>query len=267
MSVEPYEPHGAIRALRDRGERQYKARRIGGYCHLSSGQEATPSVASTPEPTTSWSPATDATASRSRVAYPRSPSWRSSSDAAPAAPTVAAVRCTCWTSTRGFYGGWGIVAGQLPMATGLALGLVRQGRQQAVLCELGDGAVNMGAWHEALNLAALWQLPVVFLVINNGYGMGTSVDARLRRARALAPRRRFRMHGERVDGNDLEASSDACERLLARAREERRAGAARGRDLPLPRPLGRRRRHRLPDQGRGGRASGPRPDLAHPRDC
>src|SRR5690606_23621473 len=74
---------------------------------------------------------------------------------------------------RGFYGGWGRVAGQLPLATGLALGLVRQDRRQAVLCELGDGAVNMGAWHEALNLAALWNLPVVFLIVNNEYGMGT----------------------------------------------------------------------------------------------
>ena len=45
-----------------------------------------------------------------------------------------------------------------------------------MLCELGDGAVNMGAWHESLNLAALWNLPIVFLVVNNGYGMGTSVE-------------------------------------------------------------------------------------------
>ena len=45
-----------------------------------------------------------------------------------------------------------------------------------MLCELGDGAVNMGAWHESLNLAALWDLPIVFLVVNNGYGMGTAVE-------------------------------------------------------------------------------------------
>src|ERR1019366_6688084 len=75
-----------------------------------------------------------------------------------------------------YYGGWGIVAGQLPIATGLALGLVRQGRPQAVLCGLGAGAINMGAWHESLNLAAVWRLPVVFLVMNNEYGMGTSVE-------------------------------------------------------------------------------------------
>ena len=63
-----------------------------------------------------------------------------------------------------------------PVATGLALALVRRGKAQAVVCELGDGAINMGAWHESLNLAALWNLPVVFLVVNNGYGMGTSVQ-------------------------------------------------------------------------------------------
>jgi pyruvate dehydrogenase E1 component alpha subunit len=123
--------------------------------------------------------------------------------------------------SRGFYGGWGIVAGQLPVATGLALGLVRQHRSQAVLCELGDGAVNMGAWNEALNLAALWELPVVFLVVNNGYGMGTAV------ARSAEPElyRRacaFRMHGERVDGDDLDAVVEGSARLLREARERRR---------------------------------------------
>ena len=99
---------------------------------------------------------------------------------------------------RGYYGGWGIVAGQLPVATGLALALVRQGKPQAVVCELGDGAVNMGAWHESLNLAALWQLPIVFLVVNNEYGMGTSVERAsaepelYKRASALPDARRAR---------------------------------------------------------------------------
>ena len=143
---------------------------------------------------------------------------------------------------RGFYGGWGIVAGQLPIATGLALALVRQGRPQAVLCELGDGAVNMGAWHESLNLAALWRLPVVFLVINNEYGMGTSVERASAEPELCERADAFRMHGERVDGDDLEASFEACDRLLRRAREEREPARARGHDLPLPRPLRRRRR-------------------------
>lgn len=121
----------------------------------------------------------------------------------------------------GYYGGWGIVTGQLPIATGLALALVRQGRPHAVLCELGDGAVNMGAWHESLNLAAVWELPVVFLIINNEYGMGTSVE----RASAITELYRraeaYGLPGERVDGNDLLAVAQAASTVLTAAREER----------------------------------------------
>jgi pyruvate dehydrogenase E1 component alpha subunit len=123
---------------------------------------------------------------------------------------------------RGYYGGWGIVAGQLPIATGLALALVRQKRPQAVLCELGDGAVNMGAWHESLNLASVWNLPVVFLVMNNEYGMGTSVE------RASAVTDLYRRAGaydilaERVDGDDLLAVAQATTMLLGNAREAHR---------------------------------------------
>jgi pyruvate dehydrogenase E1 component alpha subunit len=124
---------------------------------------------------------------------------------------------------RGYYGGWGIVAGQLPIATGLALALVRQGRPQAVLCELGDGAINMGAWHESLNLAAVWRLPVVFLIMNNEYGMGTSVE----RASAVTDLYRraaaYDLPAERVDGDDLLAVAQASATLLGAAREERQA--------------------------------------------
>jgi pyruvate dehydrogenase E1 component alpha subunit len=123
---------------------------------------------------------------------------------------------------RGFYGGWGIVAGQLPVATGLALGLVRQQRPQAVLCELGDGAVNMGAWHESLNLAALWNLPIVFLVLNNEYGMGTSVGRASAEPELWRRASAHRMHGERIDGDDLDIVIEAADRLLRQAREERR---------------------------------------------
>jgi pyruvate dehydrogenase E1 component alpha subunit len=114
------------------------------------------------------------------------------------------------------------VAGQLPVATGLALALVRQGRSQAVLCELGDGAVNMGAWHESLNLAALWQLPIVFLVVNNEYGMGTSVSRASAEPELWRRASAHRMHGERIDGDDLDTVIEAAGRLLHEAREERR---------------------------------------------
>jgi pyruvate dehydrogenase E1 component alpha subunit len=123
---------------------------------------------------------------------------------------------------RGFLGGWGIVGGHLPVAAGVALDLVQRGERRAVLCELGDGAVNTGAWHESLNLAALWRLPIVFYVVNNVYGMGTHVARASAEPELYKRAAAHRMHGERVDGDDLEAVLAAAERLLAQARDERR---------------------------------------------
>src|ERR1700760_1065931 len=124
--------------------------------------------------------------------------------------------------SRGYYGGWGVVGGPLPIATGMALSLVRRGEKQAVVCELGDGAVNMGAFHESLNLAAVWDLPVVFLVINNLYGMGTAVDRASAEPDLFKRAAAYRMEGERVDGDDLEEVEAVTGRLLEGARATRR---------------------------------------------
>lgn len=75
---------------------------------------------------------------------------------------------------KNYWGGHGIVAGQTPLGLGLAYGLKYRGLKGAALCFLGDGAVNQGAFHESLNLAALWDLPVIYVIENNGYSMGTS---------------------------------------------------------------------------------------------
>ena len=77
---------------------------------------------------------------------------------------------------RNFWGGHGIVGGQIPLGTGLAYALKYKGLKGAAMAFMGDGAVNQGAVHEAYNLAALWQLPVVFVIENNGYSMGTSQE-------------------------------------------------------------------------------------------
>ena len=75
---------------------------------------------------------------------------------------------------KNFWGGHGIVAGQTPLGAGLAFGLKYKGLSGSCLCFLGDGAVNQGAFHESLNLASLWDLPVIYIIENNGYSMGTS---------------------------------------------------------------------------------------------
>jgi pyruvate dehydrogenase E1 component alpha subunit len=218
-----YEQMVLIRAFETEAERQYKAARIGGYCHVASGQEAATvgavhaldeddvlvtgyrchgfALARGVRPEAVMA---ELFGRRSGCAHGRGGSMH------------------LLDVPRGFFGGWGIVAGQLPVATGLALALVRQGKPQAVLCELGDGAVNMGAWHESLNLAALWSLPVVFLVINNEYAMGTSVERASAEPELHRRARAFRMHGERVDGDDFEAVAESAGRLLHRAREDRK---------------------------------------------
>jgi pyruvate dehydrogenase E1 component alpha subunit len=81
--------------------------------------------------------------------------------------------------------------------------------------------VNIGAWHESLNLAALWGLPIVFLIVNNRYGMGTSVGRASAEPDLYRRASAYRMHGEPVDGDDLDAVLEASGRLLERARSER----------------------------------------------
>ena len=217
-----YEQMVLIRVFETESERQYKAAKIGGYCHLSSGQEAaTVGVVHTMQP--------DDVLVTGYRCHGFALAREVSPEAVMAELFGRADGCAHGRGgsmhlldvDRGFYGGWGIVGGQLPVATGLALALVRRGKEQAVVCELGDGAVNMGAWHESLNLAALWNLPVVFLVVNNGYGMGTSVARASAEPDLYRRASAFRMHGERVDGDDLEAVIEVSDRLLKRAREER----------------------------------------------
>ncbi len=91
-----------------------------------------------------------------------------------------AARCTCTTSRSGCSAATRIVGGQIPPATGAALAIAYRGPggpdAEAVVCQLGDATTNIGAWHESLNLAAIWKLPIVFLIVNNHLGMGTSVE-------------------------------------------------------------------------------------------
>jgi pyruvate dehydrogenase E1 component alpha subunit len=91
-----------------------------------------------------------------------------------------------------------------------------------VLCQFGDGAVATGSFHEALNIASLWDLPIVFQAINNQYGMGTSVEQSNAEPELWKRAASYRMHGEQVDGNDVLAVREAADRLLRQAREERR---------------------------------------------
>jgi pyruvate dehydrogenase E1 component subunit alpha len=118
-----------------------------------------------------------------------------------------------------FLGGYAIVGGQLPLATGAALAISYRGGDEVVLCQMGDATTNIGAFHESLNLAALWKLPIVFVIINNHYGMGTTVERASAEPDLYKKAVAYRMACERVDGNDVLAVRDAARRAVARARE------------------------------------------------
>jgi pyruvate dehydrogenase E1 component alpha subunit len=119
-----------------------------------------------------------------------------------------------------FMGGYAIVGGQVPLAVGAAYALKYQGRPGVVLCQVGDATTNIGAWYESLNLAKLYQLPIIFFIVNNGYGMGTTVEEGSSEPNLWKKGCAFRIHGELVDGRDVLAVRDVTRRLRKRAQEE-----------------------------------------------
>jgi TPP-dependent pyruvate/acetoin dehydrogenase alpha subunit len=119
---------------------------------------------------------------------------------------------------RRFYGGYAIVAGGLPVAVGLALADKLQERQAVTACFFGDGAVAEGEFHESLNLAALWRLPVLFLCENNLYGMGTSLERSESQTDIHLKAQNYNMLAEVVDGMDVLAVESATQRAVAQVR-------------------------------------------------
>jgi pyruvate dehydrogenase E1 component subunit alpha len=121
-----------------------------------------------------------------------------------------------------FMGGYGIVGGNLPLAAGFALASDYQGTDDVTLCQFGDGASNQGTFGETLNLAALWRLPVVFMVTNNQFGMGTSLERHSAVTDLHKRGEGFGVPGMRCDGMDALDTYHVTSEALRIAREERR---------------------------------------------
>src|SRR6058998_1637913 len=123
--------------------------------------------------------------------------------------------------TTNFLGGHAIVAAHLPLATGAAFAIKYQGGDQVVLCFFGDGAVPEGEFHESLNLAALWKLPVIFICENNRYAMGTAIHRALAQTEIWRFAETYGIRGEAVDGMDVLAVRDCVGRAVERARRDK----------------------------------------------
>jgi pyruvate dehydrogenase E1 component alpha subunit len=122
---------------------------------------------------------------------------------------------------RRFMGGYGIVGGNLPLGVGLALACDYMETEDAVLCQFGDGAANQGTFGEALNLAALWKLPIVFMVTNNQFGMGTALERHSAVTDLHKRGEGFGVPGMRCDGMDVVDTFEVTTEALRRAAEDR----------------------------------------------
>jgi len=211
-----------IRRFEERAARSYTQAEIGGYCHLNLGEEAT--VVGVTE--------------AMRPGDYLFTNYREHGYALARGIAPGRIMAELYGRSDGvskgwggsmhlfdmqarLLGGYGIVGGQLPLATGAALAVDYRGGDDAVVCVMGDGTTNIGAFHESLNIAALWSLPVVFVIVNNGLGMGTTVEKASGEPELYKRAASYRMASARVDGNDPVAVRDAMRKALDGAREGR----------------------------------------------
>ena len=209
-----------IRRFEEKAAEAYALGKIGGFCHLYIGQEAVAvGVSAALEPTD----------------YVIA-SYREHGQALvrgiPARAVMAELfgkRTGCSSGKGGsmhlfdvekrFMGGHGIVGGHLPLATGLAFAIKYRGGDEVCACFFGEAAVNIGAFHETLNMASVWKLPVIFLCENNRYGMGTAFERVAAVTDVVEHACSYDIAGEVVNGMDVLEVQQATQRAVQRARK------------------------------------------------
>ncbi|WP_083863902.1 pyruvate dehydrogenase (acetyl-transferring) E1 component subunit alpha [Nocardia exalbida] len=212
-----------VRRFEERTAQSYQQAQIGGYCHLNLGEEATVvGLGAAMRPTdylfTNYREHGYALAKGIEPGRVMAELYGRSTGTSKG-----------WGGSMHMYdtatrllGGYAIVGGQVPLAVGAALAIDYRGEDDVVVCQMGEGTTNIGAFHESLNIAALWNLPVVFLVINNQTGMGTTVERSSAEPDLWKRAAAYRMRGERVDGTDVLAVREMAGELIEIARRERK---------------------------------------------
>jgi pyruvate dehydrogenase E1 component alpha subunit len=210
-----------IRRFEEKTAEMYQAAKIGGFCHLNIGEEAT----------------IVGTISALRPEDYVYSTYREHGHAIAKGIDPNAVMAELFGKETGtshgrggsmhlfsqehrFYGGYAIVGQALPIACGSAYAINYQEKDEVVMSIFGDGATNIGAFHESLNVAKLWHLPIVFVCVNNLYGMGTAVNRASAVTEIWKKACAYDMTGERVDGMDVLAVRRITDQLVAQAREK-----------------------------------------------
>ena len=213
-----------IRTFEERTNEMYTRAKIGGYCHLNIGEEGSVvGICSALRP-----------GDYMFTTY-REHGYALSRGVAPG-PVMAELfgRVDGTSKGRGgsmhlfdlerrFMGGYGIVGGNIALAVGAAFAADYQGADDVAVAIFGDGATNIGAFHESLNFAKIWNIPVVFICTNNQYGMGSSVSEVSAVAEIYRRAAAYDLPGEQVDGQDVLAVREVVSRAVERARGERLA--------------------------------------------
>lgn len=219
--LEYYRQMLAIRRMEEALAKAYSLRKFGGFLHLAIGQEAVAvgSIAALKPEDYAF-----ATYREHAHAYAKGMSARS------IIAELFGKRTGCsmglggsmhlFDASRNFMGGYGIVGGHIPLATGTAFASKYRADGRVTLCYFGDGSVAQGAFHEALTLAALWKLPVVFICENNQYSMGTPLHRSMSVLDVSQKALGYGMARDRFDGDDVVRVRDRVSEAVRRARNE-----------------------------------------------
>lgn len=206
------------RRFEEKAEEAYAIGKIGGFCHLHIGQEgaAEGCIAPLREDDYVISAYREHTQALAKGLDPREVMaelyGRTGGASAGKGGSM-----HIFGADHGFMGGHGIVGGQIPLATGMGWAIRYRGEDRVTVCFMGDAAVNQGAFHESLNMAAIWNLPVIYVVENNEYGMGTAfqrVSATEVKDRSAA----YKIPASVVDGQDVLATYRHFEALIGEVR-------------------------------------------------
>jgi pyruvate dehydrogenase E1 component alpha subunit len=209
------------RRFEERCAEAYALGRIGGFCHLYIGQEAvgTGAISSLREDDYIITTYRDHGQALARGISPRAIMaelfGRSDGCARGKGGSM-----HLFDRSLNFLGGHGIVGGHVPLAAGVGFAIKYRGGDQVCLCFMGESVVNTGAFHEALNMASLWKLPVVFLIENNRYGMGTAVERASSINDIYMRAASYDMPRAYVDGQDVLAVRNATTEAIGRARSD-----------------------------------------------
>jgi pyruvate dehydrogenase E1 component alpha subunit len=209
-----------IRRFEERSLRAYQAKKIGGFLHLYIGQEAVAVgccslMGKNDHVITAYRDHGHAIA----VGMELNPQMAELYGKSTGCSKGKGGSMHFFAPDKNYWGGHGIVGGQIPLGVGLAYGLKYKGLTGASMSFMGDGAVNQGAVHEAYNLAALWQLPAIFVIENNGYSMGTS-QARSSAGELAKRAEGYGMNWGVIEGHDLYEVRAGMDKFLRAAREE-----------------------------------------------